>query len=79
MTLTATPDLKSKLRKTKTVPGKVKAIIYAGNSSGPAMSMQFNQDVTTYGLWEALLFVKNYESDGFYTPGTAQRAMDTFT
>jgi hypothetical protein len=76
MTLTATPELKTKLRKTKTLPSKIKAIIYAGNKSGPALAVQFNADVQTYGLWEALLYAEGYERDGFYVPGTAQTALD---
>lgn len=38
--------------------------------------MQFGRDVTVYGLWEALLYASNYEGDGAYEVGTAQKALD---
>lgn len=71
------PDLKIKLRKLRTVPGKVKAAIYSG-CSDPGAAVQFNSDVTVYGMYEALLYVEGYEKDGFFAPGTAEKALATF-
>jgi hypothetical protein len=74
---TDTPDAtKIKLRKVKTVPAKVKAAVYAG-CSDPGAAVQFQQDVATYNLWEALLYVESYEKDGFFTTGTAAAAIAT--
>ena len=73
-----TPDeIKVKLRKMKTVPGKVKAAIYGG-CKDPGAAMQFNSDVTVYGMFEALLYVEGYEKDGMFAPGTAVAAIKTF-
>lgn len=77
---TTTPEpVKALLRKKRDVPGSVKAIIYQGNRSGPAVTMQFHQDVATYGLWEALLYVEGYEGHGEYAPGTASLALNAAT
>jgi len=78
--LEATNETKMKLRKVKTLPGKVKAVVYGGvlPAGGPAVAIQFSRDIAVYGLWEALLYVQNYERDGFYAPGTAQAAVDTY-
>ena len=74
---TDTPDaLKIKLRKVKTVPAKVKAAVYAG-CKDPGAAVQFQQDVATYNLWEALLYVESYEADGFFAKGTAANAIAT--
>ena len=70
-------DLKVKLRKTKTVPGKVKAVVYKNCLQAPAGTMQFGSDVSVYGLYEALLFVENMEADGVFAPGTAVAAIKT--
>lgn len=64
------------LRKIKTVPIAVKAIIYTNNQNGPKQVVQFHQDVTYYNLYEALLYVESYEARGYFLLGTAQLAAD---
>jgi hypothetical protein len=68
--------LKAKYRKVKTVPSAVKALVYGGANPAqcPNVTIQFNRDVMIFGLYEALLFVEDYESDGFYNKGTALAA-----
>lgn len=74
---TDTPDaVKIKLRKLKTVPVKIKSAVYSG-CSDPAGTMQFAQDVATYNVWEALLYVESYEKDGLFAAGTAAKAIAT--
>lgn len=73
--MNATSEQKAKLRKVKILSSKVKAVIYGGNTGGPAMTVQFNSDLGVYGLWEALLYVEGYEGEG-YKPGTAQKAFE---
>lgn len=75
----ATEPEKVKLRKMRTLPSAMKAVIYAGaqSSHSPAVTMQLGQDLQTYGLWEALLYVESYERDGMYKPGTAIAAFLT--
>jgi hypothetical protein len=69
-------DTKNKFRKTKTLPVKVKAAVYA-ECTDPAASMQFNRDVTVYNLYEALLYVENYEQQGMgYVEGATARIME---
>jgi hypothetical protein len=70
---TLSNDLKVKYRKVKTVPAAIKAAIYAG-CTDPGAAMQFQSDVTTYNLFEALLYVEGYEKDGFFAAGTAAKA-----
>lgn len=71
----STPEaVKSKLRKTKSIPPAVKAAVYAGCLQQGA-AMQFNRDVMVYNLWEALLYVEGYEDDGYFTHGTAAKAI----
>lgn len=67
---------KQKLRKLKTVTSAVKAVVYGGNLAGPAMASQFNSDVRLYGMYEALLYVHNYEKENHYKPGTASEAIN---
>jgi len=69
--------IKHRLRKSHKVPCAMKAAIYKGCTSMEA-AVQFNSDVVTYNTFEALLFVESYEKDGFFAPGTAKAAMDTF-
>jgi len=70
-------EVKVKLRKMKTVPGKVKAAIYGG-CKDPGAAMQFNSDVQMYNLWEAILYCEGYEKDNMFAPGTAVAAIKTF-
>lgn len=74
--MTATPEQKRILRKTKRLPGRVKAIVYGGNLGGPALAMQFNRDISLYGLWEALLYLEGYEAEGKVMKGTTERALE---
>lgn len=69
-------EQKLKLRKLKDVSEEVKAIIYSGNKGGVEMATQFFKDVSLYGMYEALLYVKGYESQGLYEPGTAEKAVN---
>ncbi len=77
MSISATlPEtIKAKYRKVKTVPGAVKAVVYGG-AADPAGCIQFQRDVQTYNLYEALLYVENYEQDGYgyFAKGTAEAA-----
>lgn len=72
----ASDELKQILRKTKTLPANIKTIVYQG-CKDPRASIQFNEDIRLYGLWEALLYVENYEQDGSasYVEGTAEKAI----
>ncbi len=73
-----TPEsIKNVLRKMKTVPIGIKAKIYGG-CKDPGATIQFNSDVAVYSIWEAILYVESYESQGFYAPGTAKAAIDDF-
>jgi len=75
---TSTPNpLKNKFRKMKRVPSLIKAVILKGCKSQGAY-IQFQSDVSLYNLWEALLYVEGYESDGYFTEGTAFDALDAF-
>jgi hypothetical protein len=65
--------VKVKYRKVKIVPVKVKAAVYGG-CKDPGATIQFHQDVQTYGLYEALLYVENMEEQGLFAKGTAQQA-----
>lgn len=73
---TTTNEQKKLLRKIRTVSPAVKAAVYGGNIGGPGPTIQFNSDVRLYSLWEALLYVEGYESDGHYSEGTASRAVN---
>lgn len=73
--MNATPEQKSKLRKIKVCPAKVKEVVYAGNKGGPGPTMQFHEDIRLYGLWEALLYVEGYEEE-YYVKGTAEKALE---
>lgn len=74
--VTTSEETKKRLRKIKTLPLAVKAIVYGGNLRGPAMAVQFNSDVRVYNLWEAILYVEGYEESGDYKPGTASLAIN---
>jgi len=68
-------EQKAQLKKVKTPHSKVKEAVYAG-CQNPGASMQFGEDLKLYGLYEAILYVEGYERDGYYTVGTAQKAME---
>lgn len=72
----ASDDDKRKLRKTRTLPASIKAVVYRNAVAAhcPAVTMQLGQDLLTYGLWEALLYVESYERQGMYQTGTAVAA-----
>lgn len=73
---TSTPESTIKrLRKLRALPSAAKASLYADNLCGIAVAVQLANDVHVYGVWEALLYVENYEADGYYKPGAAKRAM----
>ena len=65
---------RKRLRKIRVPSPEVKAHIYTGNQGGTRMAVQFNEDCRLYGLWEALLYVEQYESQHQYAIGTAHRA-----
>lgn len=52
---TTPEETKKVLRKVKTVPTRVKAVVYKGCKNGPQATVQFNSD--------RLLFVEGYEND----------------
>ena len=75
---TTTPNhIKVKMRKMKTIPACMKAEVYKGAKCLEA-TVQFNQDVATYGLYEAMLYVEDYEKSAHYAEGTAMKAMDAY-
>jgi hypothetical protein len=75
MNINPTEAQKNVLRKIHICPDKIKAIVYGGNiSGGTDPIIRFGSDMH-YGLYWALQSVKSYEGDGFYAPGTAQKAM----
>lgn len=66
---------KAKLKKLKEVPEVVKVAVYDG-CSNPGGSVQFHRDVILYGLYEAILYIAEYEEEGkYFTEGTASKAM----
>jgi hypothetical protein len=74
----STPNhIKIKMRKTKTLPACIKAALLKGCKSQGAY-IQFHTDLATFGLWEAMLFVEDYEKSGDYAEGTAHNAMDAY-
>lgn len=74
-----TPEQKDKLRKIKTLPSKIKAVVYKGSINGHNGSLaQLHSDIQLYNLWEALLYIEGYESDGYYQVGTAKLAIETY-
>ena len=75
--LTATNDQKKALRRHKTIHGidDVRHTLVKG-CKDQASYIQFGYDVQVYGLWEALLYAKNYEDQGAYAEGTAQKALE---
>ena len=75
---TSTPNhIKVKMRKVKTLPACIKAELLKGCKDQMAY-VQFHQDLATYGLWEAMLYVEGYEGDGKYAEGTAHNCMDAY-
>jgi len=79
--MTVTSQQKAKLKAIKTVSSpivdEVRAILKSGicSSGLSGAYIQFKMDLELYGLWEALLYVQDYEPIQ-YTPGTAQKALD---
>lgn len=71
---TTPPHIKATMRRVKELPDKIKAVVYHG-AKNPKATMQFNEDIRLYGLWEAILYVQGYEEDDFYVEGTAEKAM----
>lgn len=69
-------ETKKKLRKIKELPLSIKAIAYGGNKGGPAMAVQFNRDIKVYNLYEALLYLEQYEESQDYVEGTTQKIID---
>lgn len=67
---------KNKLRKIKELPLTIKAIAYGGNKGGPAMAVQFNRDIKVYNLYEALLYLEQYEDQTYYVVGTTKKIVD---
>jgi len=68
------PDLIAKMRKIKSgIPSEVMGVLRIGCRHNPAPLMQFERDVRTYGMWEALLYVEGYEGQ-YYETGTAKQA-----
>ena len=75
---TTTPNhVKVKMRKMKVVPACIKAEVYKGAKCLEA-TVQFNSDVNVYNLYEAIIYVEDYEKSGHYAEGTAMRAMDAY-
>lgn len=79
--LEATEKQKKVLRKLKLgdkAADEARYAVQAGiTSSGISGAyIQFGRDLQTYGLWEALLYVEQYEQQGEYKEGTAQKALD---
>jgi len=65
-----------KLRKLKVVPICVKAEVYKGCKEMGA-SVQFNTDVNTFNVWEALVYVEGMEPH-YFAEGTAHNAIDAY-
>ena len=79
--LEATEAQKKVLRKLKLgnkAADEARYVVQQGIAK-PGMSgayIQFGKDLQMYGLWEALLYVKQYEDRGEYKEGTAQKALE---
>lgn len=75
-----THEQRRTLRKMKTVDILTKQILYAGLEGVVGANefvYQFRTDLNLYGMYEALLYVEGYETDGVksgYKQGTAQKA-----
>lgn len=69
--------IQDKMRKIKKIPACIKDEMLKGCKNQGAY-MQFHQDVTVYGLWEALLYAEGYEGKGDYTSGTVHAALDAY-
>lgn len=78
--ITATEETKKQLKKIRGVAGPVQDIARYAIINGclnQGAHIQFGRDLSTYNLWEALLYVDGYEQNGFYKKGTAQTALDS--
>jgi hypothetical protein len=64
------------MRKLKVVPACVKAEVYKGCKAMEG-AVQFNSDVNTFNVWEALLYLEGMEPQ-FFAEGTAHAAMDAY-
>jgi len=64
---------KQVLRRTKKVSLPIKAAVYAG-CKHPGAANQFNYDLKTYGLWEAIIYIQNGEPK-YYEEGTAEKVL----
>lgn len=74
---TTQEPIKELLRTMKVVPSSMKAAILKGCKDQMAY-VQFGKDLSLYNLWEALLYVQSYETDGYYTKGTAHNALEAW-
>jgi hypothetical protein len=72
----ATEQEKARLRKSRVLSSKAKVSLYKDADPGrcPGITIQLGEDVRVYGVWEALLFVEEYEETRHYAPGAAMRA-----
>ena len=68
-------EARKKLKPKRFIPDNVKAILYKGCLDQPA-AMQAHQDAMTYGLWECLLYVEDYEHENKYAAGTALACLE---
>lgn len=68
--------LRAVMRKVRALPPPVKNAVYKG-CTDPRATIQFNEDLKLYGLWEALLYVEGYEEENNgYSEGTAKAAAE---
>jgi hypothetical protein len=74
--ITTPKHLADKLRKLKVVPVSIKAEVYKGCKEMEA-AVQFNYDVNTFNVWEALLYLESTEPQ-FFAEGTAHNAIDAY-
>jgi hypothetical protein len=65
-------DYRAPLRKVRELPTELKPALYA---AGVDLAGQLNADVQLYGLYEALLYVAEYENRGRYPEGTTRNAV----
>jgi hypothetical protein len=74
--ITTPKHLIVKLRKLKVVPVSIKAEVYKGCKEMGA-AVQFNSDVNTFNVYEALLYLEGMEPQ-FFAEGTATKAIDAY-
>lgn len=74
--ITTPKHLADKLRKLKVVPVSIKAEVYKGCKEMRA-AVQFNSDVNTFNVFEALLYLEGVEPH-FFAEGTATKAIDAY-